>query len=230
MKINHAKILAEGRGTRMLHLSKKTPKAMIKINGQSLIERGITELKKKIDNIYITVGYRSSILSAHVISKGVNSIINTEGKGNSWWVYNSLIAKIDQPILVLTCDNLLKLNYNFILKQYQKLKNPDCLMFPVSPVEGCDGDYIFEKKNKVLKLSRIKKTNYYASGMQIINPKKLNQKTTPVESFSEIWKQLINKNRLYVSDIYPGKWFAIDNPNNLNVFRKDKSLKKYFFK
>ena len=71
MKINHAIILAAGRGTRMLPLSKKTPKAMIKIDGKSLIERGIKEIKKKIENIYITVGHHSSLLSAHVISKGL---------------------------------------------------------------------------------------------------------------------------------------------------------------
>ena len=230
MKINHAIILAAGRGTRMLPLSKKTPKAMIKIDGKSLIERGIKEIKKKIENIYITVGHHSSLLSAHVISKGVNLIINTEGRGNSWWLYNSLVSKINQPVLVLTCDNLIKLNYDFILKQYKKNKKPDCLMFPVNPVKGCEGDYIFTKKNKVLKLSRNKKSSFYASGMQIVNPKKINDKTKPVENFSKVWKQLIDKNRLYVSDIYPGKWFAIDNPRNLNFFKKDKILKKYFFK
>ena len=52
---------------------------------------------------------------------------------------------------------------------------------------------IFLQKNKVLKLSRNKKSSFYASGMQIVNPKKINDKTKPVENFSKVWKQLIDK-------------------------------------
>ena len=47
MKIENAIILAAGRGTRIMPISKGIPKPMIKINGQSLIERGIINVKKK---------------------------------------------------------------------------------------------------------------------------------------------------------------------------------------
>ena len=230
MKIENALILAAGRGARMMPISNNTPKPMIKINGQSLIERGIINLKKKIKNIYVTVGYKSSKLSAHVISRGASAVFNTEGKGNSWWLYNTLISKIDEPVLVLTCDNLFRLNYNFITEQYIKLKKPPCLIFPVNPVKNCEGDYIFSNKNKVTNLSRNKKSNSYASGIQVLNPKKINSYTTQSNSFNSVWKQLIKKGKMNVSNIYPGKWFAIDNLENLKEMKKNKTLKNYFFK
>ena len=230
MKIENAIILAAGRGVRMMPLSKNIPKPMLKINGQSLIERGIEIVNKKINNVYITVGYKSSKLSAHVINKGTNAIFNTQGKGNSWWVYKTLLSKINEPVLVLSCDNLFKLNYNFLISEYERLNKPACLIFPVSPVNNCKGDFIFKKKNKITKLSRRKKSDLYASGIQIINPKKIADLTKFSNSFSDIWKQLIKKNKLYVSKVYPGEWFAIDNIQNLKDVKSNKKLKNYFFK
>ena len=46
--INHAIILAAGRGIRLMPLTKKTPKAMVKIKNQTLILNGI----KKVQKIY----------------------------------------------------------------------------------------------------------------------------------------------------------------------------------
>tara|TARA_Y100000816_G_C26101500_1_gene583938 strand:+ start:693 stop:1388 length:696 start_codon:yes stop_codon:yes gene_type:complete len=230
MKIENAIILAAGRGIRMMPLSKNIPKPMIKINGQSLIERGIENINKKIKNVYITVGYKSSKLSAHVINKGTRAILNTEGKGNSWWIYKSLLSKTNEPVLVLTCDNLFKLDYNFIVKEYRRLNMPECLIFPVKPVKSCNGDYITKKKNKIVNLSRNNKTNLYASGIQIINPYRVNKITSFSNSFNKLWKQLIKKNKLYLSNMYPGEWYAIDNLKNLNDVKKNKKLKNYFFK
>ena len=41
-------------------LTKKIPKAMIKIKNQTLILNGIKKVQKYIGNIHITVGYRET--------------------------------------------------------------------------------------------------------------------------------------------------------------------------
>lgn len=230
MKVDTVIILAAGRGIRMMPISKTIPKPMIKINGKSLIERGISILKKKFNNIYITVGYKSSKLSAHVISKGVTGIFNTEGQGNGWWIYNTLLSNLNKPVLVLTCDNLFKLNYKFLVEEYVRLKKPACLIFPVQPVKNCAGDFVHFKNSKVIKLSRKKKTNFYASGIQILNPKKISKITKKTFSFNNVWMQLIKKNKLFVSKLYPGKWYAIDNLKNLDHIKKNSKIRNYFFK
>ena len=51
-KINHAFIMAAGRGTRLMPLTKKIPKGLVKFKQTSLIARGIKRLKKYI-NLFI---------------------------------------------------------------------------------------------------------------------------------------------------------------------------------
>ena len=79
--IDHAVILAAGRGIRLMPRTKKIPKAMVKIKNQTLILRGIKRIQKYIKNIHITVGYKGSMLARHVIENKVNSVINTNKKG-----------------------------------------------------------------------------------------------------------------------------------------------------
>ena len=53
------------------------------------------KVQKYISNIHITVGYKGPILANHVIGLKVNSVFNTNNKGNSWWLYNTLMSKIN---------------------------------------------------------------------------------------------------------------------------------------
>ena len=67
-KINHALIMAAGRGIRMMPLTKNFPKAMTPLLSSTLIANSIKNLKKQVKNIHITVGYKAEMLSSYVIS------------------------------------------------------------------------------------------------------------------------------------------------------------------
>ena len=120
MMIKHAIILAAGRGIRLMPLTKKIPKAMVKIKNQTLILNGIKKIQRYIDNIHITVGYKGSVIAKHVIRNNVRSVINTNNKGNAWWIFNFPFNLINEPIFVLTCDNITNINFNLIEKDYKK--------------------------------------------------------------------------------------------------------------
>tara|TARA_B100000686_G_C16526049_1_gene829815 strand:+ start:256 stop:921 length:666 start_codon:yes stop_codon:yes gene_type:complete len=218
--INHAIILAAGRGIRLMPLTKKIPKAMVKIKNQTLILNGIRKVQKYISNIHITVGYKGSVIAKHVIRNNVRSVINTNKKGNAWWVFNFPFNMIDEPVAVLTCDNITNINFKLIENDYIKKKNPHCFLVPVKPVKNLEGDYIHRKRNIVTKLSRKDKSDIYCSGIQILNPYKINKTVKKTEDFNTLWKRLIIKKKLLVSDVIPDHWFTIDNIEQLKMYNK----------
>lgn len=210
-KLNHAIILAAGRGIRMQPLTNSIPKAMAPINGSTLIATGIKKLTNNFHNIHVTVGYKGELLAKHVTELNVNSIFNTNNKGNSWWMYNSLLKYLNEPLFVLTCDNLYNMNFNYQLKEYFRVGKPACMIVPVNPVESYEGDYIINKKNNVTKISRQKKSNLMCSGIQILNPSRINKITNQKQQFKHVWSQLIEKRQIKISSKPVKNWHAIDN-------------------
>ena len=215
-QLKHAVILAAGRGIRMRPLTDKIPKAMAPYKGSTLISKSIEKIKSYFDYIHITVGYKGSLLSKYVIEKGASSVINTEGKGNAWWIYNTLVKHINEPICVFTCDNIVNTDYSSLYKDYINLDNPYCMLVPTNPIKGLDGDYIIaNEKNVVKKLSRVEKSTIYCSGIQILNPYLISKNTKKVDDFNQVWKQLIPLHQLKISNALPDYWYAIDNLEQL---------------
>ena len=214
---NHAVILAAGRGIRMMPLTKTTPKPLAIYQGQTLIEAGIKKLKKVIKNVHITVGYKGTLVASHVIKKGVQSVINNETHGNAWWLYNSILKNINEPVIILTCDNVIDINLDFIKREYQKLnKKADCILVSVKPDSRFEGDYLkLDSNNRILEISRTNVSKYLASGMQILNPYRVNKLVNETDNFGDIWFELIKKKKLYSTKIYRSKWLAIDNLKQL---------------
>jgi N-acetyl-alpha-D-muramate 1-phosphate uridylyltransferase len=214
-KIKHAVIMAAGRGHRLMPLTANIPKAMVQHNGSTLICRGINQLRKDIAHVHITVGYKGAMLAEHVIQNGVNSVFNTEAQSNSWWVYNTLLKHLDEPVCVLTCDNVMELDFDLLEADYLKFGKPACMVVPVKPIAGLDGDYIFHKNNIVTELNRNRVSDIYCSGVQVINPAKINLLTKEGRDFYSLWAQLITHQEVFCSRVYPKRWFSVDTEEQL---------------
>jgi NDP-sugar pyrophosphorylase family protein len=214
-RINHALIMAAGRGQRMAPLTDVIPKPMAPYGTSTLIANGIDKIRDRIPNIHITVGYKKAMLAQHVIEHGAESVFNTEGQSNSWWIYNTLLGLLEEPIYVLTCDNVVDLDFDLIEANYVDLESPACMLVPVEPVSGLDGDYIFHDKQVVVELSRKKAAATYCSGIQVLNPGKVRRLTAEGGDFYSVWSQLIQYEQLKCSQIYPKKWFTVDTLEQL---------------
>ena len=215
-KIQHCLILAAGRGQRMMPLTENIPKPMAPHKGSTLIANQINKLSKLIPNIHVTVGYKGPVLAEHVIASNVTSVIHTEGHSNSWWIHNTLLSYVNEPIYIMTCDNIADIDFELLEKDYHKQGEPPCMLIGVKPIPGLNGDYIFHKNYKVYKLDRNKQAPIYCSGIQIINPFQTQKITDNIGDFYNIWNQLINKNQLWVSSVLPSKWFSIDTIEHLH--------------
>jgi len=219
-KIKHALIMAAGRGVRMMPLTADIPKAMAPYLGSTLIVEGIRKIKSHIDYVHITVGYKGATLAEHVIEQEVSSVFNTNGRGNAWWLYNTLMKHVNEPVIVLTCDNVVEFEFDLLTEEYFNFNKPACMVVPVEPVRGLAGDYIFHKDNIVTRLDRNTPSDCYCSGIQIVNPYRINQITNETEDFYNVWEQLIKQNEVYCSNLRPHKWFAVDTLELLERINK----------
>jgi NDP-sugar pyrophosphorylase family protein len=213
--IRHAVILAAGRGIRMAPLTEAMPKAMAPYQGTTLIAHGIDQLRSRIDHIHITVGYKGAMLARHVIEHGVASVFNTNGHGNAWWLSNTFLSLLDEPVLVLTCDNVTELDLKWLGSEYVRRGQPACMLVPVLPIAGLDGDFVFHEDGIVTRVSRDDPAPTYCSGIQVINPTRIRALVGAVEDFGEVWRALIPLGELRASQTYPKRWFAIDTMQQL---------------
>lgn len=216
--IKHAVILAAGRGMRLAPLTDSLPKPMVTFQGSTLIARGISNLLEQLPSVHVTVGYKKAMLAQHVVELGAASVINTEGQGNAWWLYHTLLSQLDEPVVLLTCDNVMRLNFELLEKSYFDLGAPPCMLVPVRPVPGLEGDYIFREGSRVTKLDRHSPSDIYCSGVQIINPARVRALTQPCDDFYSLWSQLMAQGMLQVSSVYPEKWFSIDTFEQLQRY------------
>jgi len=217
--IKHVIILAAGGGGRMLPLTLEIPKAMVPCRGKPLIKYPL-DLFEKIENRYVTIGHLKEVLRAYLDGK-VSDVINTEGKGNAWWLYNSLIKHIDEPIFVSVCDSIFHPDFdlNEVYEDYKKHGSPACMIIPTKHVEGIEGDFINkDKSNKITSLQRENNTGIYGAGIQILNPAKINKITGKCDDFLDVWNQIMEKGELYCSNVHPKTWVGIDSLENLRKF------------
>lgn len=216
-KIQDVLILAAGRGNRMRPLTDQMPKAMAPFKGDTLIGNTLKNFRESDFRVHVTVGYKGGMLANYLLTHNViTSIHNTSGKDNAWWIFNSLLKNHNAPLLILTCDNVTDLDLHFIESEYLRLGQPICMLVPVSPIEGIEGDYISEKDSLVTQLDRNTKTEKYCSGIQVLNPFKINELISPCENFYDVWQQLIHNSALKTSYIYPKSWFSIDSLDQLH--------------
>lgn len=213
--IRHALLMAAGRGMRMRPLTDAIPKAMAPYNGETLIAAGLKAIKQAVPLVHVTVGYKRAMLAEHLMHIGVSSIFNTEGHSNTWWMYHTVMRHLDEPVFVLTCDNLVKLDFSRLARDYFETGAPACMVVPVKPVPGLEGDFIDHVERRVTRIQREDPTEVYCSGIQILNPHRIASTTEEADSYYGVWAQLMARNQLYMSSVYPDRWFAVDTVEQL---------------
>ena len=227
MSFRHALIMAAGRGSRMLPLTDAIPKPMAPFRGSTLIADGIGKIVSKIPFIHITIGYKKAMLASHVIEHGAASILNTEGHSNSWWVYNTLMTHVDEPVVVLTADNVTEIDFGELYEEYLELDQPTCMLVPVMPVRGLEGDFIHHTNQIVHEVDRHKPAEIYCSGIQVLNPARISRTVPEGDDFYAIWNGLIALGELKVSRRLPTKWITVDTIEQLmaaNNLRTDETV------
>lgn len=209
-RLRHVVIMAAGRGLRMGALTERIPKAMAPYLDTTLIGQGIARLRPVMQRIHVTVGYKGAMLAQHLVERGVDTVLNTEGHGNAWWIGHTLLSALDEPVAVLTCDNVTDLDYAALATAYDAAGAPPCLLVPVRPVPGIAGDYITHEDGVVTRMSREHPTDLYASGIQVLNPARVHALCPGADAFHDVWRALIAHRALRLSRLMPRAWHSVD--------------------
>jgi len=206
VKINTALILCAGHGERLKPLTLTQPKPLLKIDKITLLENcinliqslGIKKviintfyLKEKIENFIMEKKFN---LDIKIINDG-RKILNTGGG-----ILNMMNSSNEVDFLTLNPDTVWSKNYTETIQSMEKfyfLNQVKNILLLVNK------DLSFDKKLKGdfnLLENIIKKDNQndlIYTGCQIINKDLFNLYSVRDFSISDIWKELVTKNKLY---------------------------------
>ena len=206
MKINTALILCAGYGKRLNPLTLEEPKPLLKINEVTLLENcinliqflGIKKviintfyLKEKIENF---ISVKKFDLDIKIINDG-KIILNTGGG-----ILNMMNSSNESDFLTLNPDTIWNKSYVESIQSMEKfyfsnqIKNILLLVNKnLSFDKKLKGD--FNLLENVIK--KDSQNNLIYTGCQIINKDLFSSHLVSDFSISEIWNQLISKNKLY---------------------------------
>ncbi len=204
-----AVIIAGGFGSRMLPLTKYIPKPLVEVDDKPLIQYALDFFKKhEVSNVSVTYGHKASLLLDY-LQDGVDTLINTTNRDNAYFLFNTIVKHINEPIIVCPCDLILELDLNQLYQEYVSMGEPALCIVPMAAT--ADADFIHTSQGVVTEITRSRSSNICASGIQVLNPYKINNLIEPKANFYDVWMDLISKQSLFVAQVQPTKWKAFDN-------------------
>ena len=203
-------ILSSGKGTRMMPLTKDTPKPMLEINGEYLLENKINLCRKSgLNEITINVAYKKNVIINYIKTLDIDIHLVDEGDeplGTAEGIRNIIKSFDDEQFIVINSD--IWTDYN--LKVLRDLNLEDNLAHIVltNTPDYLDGDFSCDGKNLLVGDS------YVFSGIG-----KYHRELFIKYSDVELGDILRSEEKIAFS-IYDGKWMDIGTPERLEKVRR----------
>ena len=204
MIIKKAMILAAGFGKRMLPLSEKIPKPLIKVGPKNLLERSIELLiKMGIDELVINTHHLSEEIENFLKNKsyGISIILTKEKKllDTGGGILNATKKFENNPFFVLNPDTIWSKNYYEELKILENyyLENNKPTLLLVDKTNSHDksfkGDFNLTENNYI---TRSANNQHIFTGAQIINRSIFEGIKKKVFSMNLVWDKMMKEKKL----------------------------------
>tara|TARA_B100001248_G_scaffold188909_1_gene144386 strand:+ start:91 stop:732 length:642 start_codon:yes stop_codon:yes gene_type:complete len=203
-------ILSSGKGTRMMPLTKDTPKPMLEVNGEYLLENKINLCRNSgLNEITINVAYKKNVIINYIKTLDIDIHIVDEGDeplGTAEGIRNIIKSFDDEQFIVINSD--IWTDYN--LKVLRDLNLEDNLAHIVltNTPDYLDGDFSCDGRNLLVGDS------YVFSGIG-----KYHRELFIKYSDVELGDILRSEEKIAFS-IYDGKWMDIGTPERLEKVRQ----------
>jgi MurNAc alpha-1-phosphate uridylyltransferase len=209
-----AMILAAGRGERMRELTQHTPKPLLRVGDQYLIDYAIFNLKRAgIHEIVINVCYHGEQIKATLGNGeryGVRLIYSTEAErlevGGG--IFNALHLLGDAPFIVISSDVICDYALAQLPREPKELAH---LVLVDNPPFHPKGD--FGLQNGYVAMEGSPTFNY--AGIGIYTPQVFAECKQGHFSWKELMFPLIQQKKV-TGEYYRGLWFNIGTPKDLD--------------
>ena len=203
-------ILSSGKGTRMMPLTKDTPKPMLEINGENLLENKINLCRKSgLNEITINVAYKKNVIINYIKTLDINIHLVDEGDeplGTAEGIRNIIKNFDDEQFIVINSD--IWTDYDLKVLRDLKLENNLAHIVLTSTPDYLDGDFSCDGKNLFVGNS------YVFSGIG-----KYHRELFIKHSDVELGDILRSETKITFS-VYDGKWMDIGTPERLEKARR----------
>ena len=203
-------ILSSGKGTRMMPLTKDTPKPMLEINGENLLENKINLCRKSgLNEITINVAYKKNVIINYIKTLDIDIHLVDEGDeplGTAEGIRNIIKSFDDEQFIVINSD--IWTDYDLKVLRDLKLENNLAHIVLTSTPDYLDGDFSCDGKNLFVGNS------YVFSGIG-----KYHRELFIKHSDVELGDILRSEKKITFS-IYDGKWMDIGTPERLEKARR----------
>ena len=206
MKINTALILCAGYGKRLNPLTLEKPKPLLKINEITLLENCINLIKflgiKKviINTFYLNkeienfISVKKFNLDIKIINDG-KEILNTGGG-----ILNMINSSNEADFMTLNPDTVWDKNYADVVQNMEKFyfsNNIKNILLLANKNLSFDKDLKGDFNLVDNKIKKNHQNDLIYTGCQIINKSLFESYSVSNFSISEVWNELIAKNKLY---------------------------------
>ena len=204
-------ILAAGMGTRLRPLTLKFPKPLLKIKGETLLEKNIHFLNKNgIDDITIITGYLHEAFDPYVAKYGLKKLVSKEYKEKNSASSLNLARDRLNDALIINGDILIKENvFNYI-------KNGVSQIIAKKITKGEEDGYISDENNRIIQVIKKSTSGYGDTGMVYLTGEmaKAVAENLPLAQDDYFWEDvvynLIHQHSIYLTKI-PNVVFEIDS-------------------
>ncbi len=203
-------ILSSGKGTRMMPLTKDTPKPMLEINGEYLLENKINLCRKSgLNEITINVAYKKNVIINYIKTLDIDVNLVDEGDeplGTAEGIRNIIKSFDDEEFIVINSD--IWTDYNLEDLKCLELEESLAHIVLTNTPDYLDGDFNCDGKNLFVGNS------YVFSGIG-----KYHRELFIKHSDVELGDILRSEKKITFS-VYDGKWMDIGTPERLEKARR----------
>lgn len=223
-----AVIMAGGRGSRLRPLTDNTPKPLVSINGEPLIDITTRRLVSHgFRRIWVTTHYKSEDIQSHLgdgahLGADIRYIPEPEPLGTAGAVREVPVECVDTPILVCNSDNLHTIDFGALLDYHTSSGAIATLAVTQHVTEVPYGVVTIENGQVGDLIEKPRRSEWVATGVSVLTGRALGffpeRKHLDVPT---VISELLDRSLRVGAFQCPGYWSDVGNPDELERVRSE---------